>query len=60
MTTTYETILILDPALNEEEIKGIENRIKEIIEKENGKLEEVDHWGKRRLAYPVKKKKELI
>jgi len=58
MTTTYETILILDPALKEEEINGIENRIKEIIQNENGKLEEVNHWGKKKLAYPVKKRKE--
>ena len=58
MTTTYETVLILDPALQEEEIKGIENRITEIIQSENGKLELVDHWGKRKLAYSVKKRKE--
>jgi small subunit ribosomal protein S6 len=52
----YETIFILDSLLTQEEIDKTVDRVKEIIEANNGKLLTIDKWGKRRLAYEIEKK----
>ena len=54
----YEIIVILDPALTEEEVEGQVSEIKELVAKGNGEVQEVQRWGKRRLAYLVKKRRE--
>ena len=54
--SVYETIVILDSLLSIEDIDKIVNRIKDIIEGEKCKIIQVDKWGKRRLAYDIKKK----
>ncbi len=54
--TMYETIFILDSLLTPEEIDKTVDRIKEVIESNNGKLLTTDKWGKRRLAYEIQKK----
>ena len=48
----YETIFVVDAALEEEAIAGIVDKFKTLISKE-GEIESVDEWGKRRLAYPI-------
>ncbi len=53
----YETIFVLDAALDEEKITALSDRFKSLIEA-NGTVESVDVWGKRRLAYPINYKTE--
>jgi small subunit ribosomal protein S6 len=53
---TYETIVILDPDLSDEDNEKALKKIEEVIESQSGKIAFVDHWGKRKLAYRVKKK----
>lgn len=53
----YETIFVLDAALDEEKLTAISDRFKSLIEA-NGTVESVDVWGKRRLAYPINYKTE--
>ena len=57
MTNKYETIFVLDAALDEEKITSISEKFTKLIEK-NGTVESVDVWGKRRLAYPINYKTE--
>jgi small subunit ribosomal protein S6 len=52
----YETFVIFDPDLSEEERSPVVDRIKETINKQDGFLVEVDDWGARKLAYEIKKK----
>ena len=52
----YETFVIFDPDLSEEERTPVIDRIKETITKQEGFLVEVDDWGARKLAYEIKKK----
>jgi small subunit ribosomal protein S6 len=54
----YEIIVILDPALTEEEVEGQISEIKEQVAKGNGEVQEIQRWGKRRLAYLVRKRRE--
>ena len=48
----YETVLIFSVKNSEDEAKNLLQRFKSMIE-ENGTLDSVDEWGKRRLAYPI-------
>ena len=54
----YETIFILDPAMDEEAIKAATEKFKGVIENEGGTVDNVDVWGKRKLAYEINKKSE--
>ena len=52
----YETIFILDPDLEEEQTQSTIEKVKGIITQTNGEILKVEDWGKRKLAYEVKKK----
>jgi small subunit ribosomal protein S6 len=52
----YETIFILDPDLEEELATSTVEKIKGIITQASGEILKVEDWGKRKLAYDVKKK----
>ena len=51
----FETLLLLSPELSAENREGIINALTAIIEREKGVMVEVDNWGMRDLAYPVRK-----
>lgn len=55
----YESIIIVNPKLNEKQQNEIENKYKKIINK-NGNVISIENIGKKRLAYEVKKNKEEI
>ena len=48
----YETMLVTNPALDEEASAALIGKFKSLIEA-NGTIDSVDEWGKRRLAYPI-------
>jgi small subunit ribosomal protein S6 len=52
----YETIFIIDPDLSEESRAPVVERLLQLIPQQNGVLVEEDHWGARKLAYPIRKK----
>jgi len=52
----YETIVILDPDLSEEERDSIFARTEGIISRMDGLLVELSRWGGRKLAYEIRKK----
>ena len=51
----YETIYILRPDATTEQIHDVNTRIRKVIDTAEGKLIRVDNWGKRKLAYEIKK-----
>ncbi|MEF2146089.1 MAG: 30S ribosomal protein S6 [Desulfovibrionaceae bacterium] len=51
----YETLLLLSPELEEERRTEIFATCTGIVERDGGKIVEMDDWGMRTLAYPVKK-----
>ena len=53
----YETIFVLDAALEDEKLEALTEKFKALIA-ENGTVESVDVWGKRKLAYPIDFKTE--
>lgn len=52
----YETILIVDPDLGEEQRGPVFDRIRELIPQKGGLLVALDEWGARKLAYEIRKK----
>jgi small subunit ribosomal protein S6 len=54
----YETVFIIDPSCDESQVEQEINSVKEIIAAGEGKVVEAESWGRRRLAYDIKKKKE--
>ncbi len=56
----YELMIILDPDLEERTISPSLDKFLTVITKDGGTLDNVDLWGKRRLAYEIKKKSEGI
>lgn len=51
----YELAVVVKPILEEEALKAEFESVQEIITKFGGNIEKVDDWGKRKLAYEIKK-----
>jgi small subunit ribosomal protein S6 len=51
----YETIVIVQPELGDDELKGLTAKVTDIIGSFKGVLHRLEDWGVRKLAYPVKK-----
>lgn len=58
MMRKYETIFILNPSFDEETVKANIEKFKGVIENGGGTIENVDFWGKRKLAYEIAKVNE--
>lgn len=56
-TTAYETIFIISATLDEAGVTERFEKFKALIE-QNGTIESVNEWGKRRLAYPINDENE--
>ena len=51
----YETGFVLSPSLSEEETEGFIKQMAEVIAQKKGRMVKQDVWGKRKLAYPIKR-----
>lgn len=56
----YETAFLISPNLPEEETEKIITQMADIISRKKGKIIKEDRWGKRKLAYPIKKFEEAF
>ncbi|MBR4235639.1 MAG: 30S ribosomal protein S6 [Clostridia bacterium] len=54
----YEVMYVIDTALEDQARSDVISRFSALVESNGGKVERVDEWGKRRLAYAVNKKTE--
>jgi small subunit ribosomal protein S6 len=54
----YEVVFVAAPTLTSEELDGFINHIQTVVEGKNGKVVKVDNWGKKSLAYKIKKFRE--
>ena len=53
----YESAVLINAALDDEQIGTIIERIKETILNNGGEIRDIENWGRKRLAYTVKKSK---
>ncbi len=54
---SYETLFVVDCSLGEDAVKELVNKFTTLIA-DNGAIDSVDEWGKRRLAYPINDKND--
>ena len=52
----YETVFILNPVLSEEQMKDTVEKFVTVLKKGNAEILNIEHWGLRKLAYPIQKK----
>ena len=52
---TYEVAFIAAPTLTTEELDGFINHLQTVVDSKNGKVIKIDNWGKKSLAYKIKK-----
>ncbi|HLW61262.1 MAG TPA: 30S ribosomal protein S6 [bacterium] len=55
---TYEIVAVLRPDLDEEGLGAALERVSQRVAEHGGTLVSLDRWGKRRLAYPIKKHRD--
>ncbi|QZY30981.1 30S ribosomal protein S6 [Nocardioides coralli] len=56
----YEVMVILDPSLEERTVEPSLDKYLNVIRKDGGTVDNVDVWGRRRMAYEIKKNAEAI
>ena len=49
----YELVYVIDTTLDDDARKAVMDRFHGMLESLGGKVEKVEEWGKRRLAYPI-------
>lgn len=54
---TYESVVIINAALEDEQVEATISRLKEVITTHGGEILDIDKWGRKRLAYPIQKAK---
>ncbi|MFZ5948880.1 MAG: 30S ribosomal protein S6 [Stygiobacter sp.] len=54
---TYESVVLINAALEDDQIEVILKKIQDTITSHGGSIIEIDKWGRKRLAYPIKKNK---
>ena len=54
----YELMFIADPELDERGLKKLTEQYLELVTKEGGSVENIDIWGRRKLAYEIDGKTE--
>ncbi|WP_109472756.1 30S ribosomal protein S6 [Ornithinimicrobium cavernae] len=56
----YELMIILDPESDERNLQPTLEKLLAVVTKEGGTVDNLDIWGRRRLAYEIKKQSEGI
>lgn len=56
----YELVVIFSPETPSEKQKKLVSQLKDLIQGVKGEVVKVDEWGKRELAYPIKKCTEAV
>jgi small subunit ribosomal protein S6 len=51
----YELVVIISPELTEEAVDGVVGRISQFITDNGGSVANIEQWGKKKLAYPIKR-----
>jgi small subunit ribosomal protein S6 len=56
----YEMMVILDPGVEERTVQPSLDQYLTVIKDDSGTVDKIDIWGRRRLAYPIKKRTDGI
>ena len=56
MSNHYETVFIITPVLSAEQAKETVDKFRKMLDKEKANIINEEHWGLKKLAYPIQKK----
>ena len=56
----YEVMVLIDSEVDERQVPALVDKHLEVITKGGGTVDNIDIWGRRRLAYDINKKSEAI
>ena len=56
----YELMVIINPEVDDRAVEPTLKKFLEVVTRENGTVDNIDIWGRRRLAYEIQKKSEAI
>jgi len=56
MLKNYETVFIMTPVLSDEQMKEAVSKFQKMLKEKGAEIIHEDHWGLRKLAYPIQKK----
>jgi small subunit ribosomal protein S6 len=51
----YELVLVINPEIPEEEVPSTIDKVSQFITGRGGEVAEVNRWGRRKLAYPIRR-----
>ncbi len=54
----YELVFVARPDLDENALNDVIQRVSNWITENSGQIDKVEQWGKRRLAYPIRKQND--
>jgi small subunit ribosomal protein S6 len=54
----YESLFIIRPSLNDEETSTLVEKIKGVVEKNGATLVKAENWGRKKLAYEIKRERK--
>lgn len=55
---TYELVFIAQPDLDEEHLNALVEHVQQVITTHGGQVVKLEQMGRRKLAYPIKKRRE--
>lgn len=50
----YELVVVISPSVTDDEVSATMEKISQFISERSGSTTEVNQWGRRKLAYPIK------
>lgn len=53
--SNYEIVFVISPEVTDEDVPNTIDKISELVSKSGGSVTEVSQWGRRKLAYPIKR-----
>ena len=56
----YELMVLIDPEIDERTVEPTLKKYLEVITRDGGTVDNVDVWGRRKMAYEIQKKSEAI
>jgi len=56
----YELGIVLHPEVSEENTRALLDRIEQVVANRDGQIVRVNHWGRRRLAYPIEHNRDGV
>jgi small subunit ribosomal protein S6 len=54
----YETVIVVDPSLDESGVEKKLEKLAEVVKRNNGRMAAIDRWGRRKMSYPINNRHE--